>query len=74
MSIDNDMLKIMKRIKEKRLELGLSFQELSRKTGISSSTLQRYETGYISNVPLSKLKPLSKALGVTHFLKMKKKY
>ena len=65
MSIDNDMLKIMKRIKEKRLELGLSFQELSRKTGISSSTLQRYETGYISNVPLSKLKPLSKALGVT---------
>lgn len=65
MNIDNDMLKIMKRIKEKRLELGLSLHELSKKTGISSSTLQRYETGYISNIPLSRLKPLAKALGVT---------
>ena len=53
---------IIERIKKRRLELGMSYQELADKTGLSKSTLQRYETGSISNIPLSKLNILAKAL------------
>ena len=50
------------RIAERRKELGLSYQELADRTGISKSTLQRYETGSISSVPLKKLEVLVKGL------------
>lgn len=56
---------IIKRIKDRRLELGYSFQDLAEKTNMSKSTLQRYETGAIKNVPLDKLEILAKALYVT---------
>ena len=39
------MQKIMQRIKHRREELNLSFQQLADLTGMSKSTLQRYETG-----------------------------
>lgn len=54
--------KIAARIKERRLELGLSLQEVSDTAEISKSTLQRYETGSIQNIPLQKLDSLSRAL------------
>lgn len=57
--------KIIDRIKKRRQELGLSYQDLADKTGLSKSTLQRYETGAISNIPLSKLNVLAKALQTT---------
>lgn len=53
------------RIAERRKELGLSYQELADRTGISKSTLQRYETGSISSVPLKKLEVLVKGLETT---------
>lgn len=56
---------IIARIKELREKRGMSFQDLADKTGMSKSTLQRYETGAIQNVPLSKLEPLAKALNTT---------
>ena len=56
---------IIERIKKRRLELGMSYQELADKTGLSKSTLQRYETGGISNIPLSKLNILAKALKIS---------
>lgn len=62
---EDTMEKIVQRIKERRSELGLSFQDLSDRTGMSKSTLQRYETGYIKNIPLDKLKVLAKALEVS---------
>ena len=60
-----DMDGIIKRIKDRRLELGYSFQDLAEKTNMSKSTLQRYETGAIKNVPLDRLEVLAKALDVT---------
>ncbi len=60
-----DMDAIIKRIRDRRLELGYSFQDLAEKTNMSKSTLQRYETGAIGNVPLDKLEVLAKALFVT---------
>ncbi|MBO6232153.1 MAG: helix-turn-helix domain-containing protein [Ruminiclostridium sp.] len=50
------------RIKRRRKELGLSYQELADSTGISKSTLQRYETGSIRSIPLDKLDTLAKGL------------
>ena len=45
--ISEKMQDIMKRMKTRREELNMSYQTLSEKVGISKSTLQRYETGYI---------------------------
>lgn len=64
MNEENRMQEIMNRIKNRRIELSLSYQELADKTGLSKSTLQRYETGAIKNMPLDKLEVLSKALDI----------
>ncbi len=60
-----DMNQIVGRIKKKRKELGYSYQELAKKTKMSKSTLQRYETGAIKNIPLDKLEVLANALDVS---------
>ncbi len=56
---------IIKRIKEIRIRQNLSYQDLAYKTGISKSTLQRYETGFIKNLPIDKLEILANALNTT---------
>lgn len=57
-----DYSSIAKRIKDQRKKEGLTLQELADKIGLTKSTLQRYETGGIKNIPLVKIKPLSIAL------------
>lgn len=56
---------IMKRMKIRREELNMSYQTLSEKVGISKSTLQRYETGYIKNMPVDKLEEIANALEIS---------
>ena len=53
-------------IKILREQKGISLAELSDKTGISKSTLQRYETGITKKVPADAREKRGKALG-THF-------
>lgn len=61
--MDNQVLdSIAERIKQRRQELGLSLQNIADATGISRSTLQRYETGGIKNIPIKRLKGLASAL------------
>lgn len=62
---DANMHDIMKRMKSRREMLNMSYQTLSEKVGISKSTLQRYETGYIKNMPVDKLGEIAKALNVS---------
>lgn len=62
---DESMKAIIERIKLRRQELGYSFQDLADLTKMSKSTLQRYESGGIKNIPLDKLKILATALQVT---------
>ncbi|MFR5643205.1 MAG: helix-turn-helix domain-containing protein [Clostridium paraputrificum] len=62
---DKKFKDIMNRIQSKRIELKLSYQDLANKTGLSKSTLQRYETGSIRNIPLDKLEILANALEVS---------
>lgn len=62
---DANMHDIMQRMKSRREMLNMSYQTLSEKVGISKSTLQRYETGYIKNMPVDKLGDIAKALDVS---------
>ena len=56
---------IIKRIKERRQALGLSYQDVADATGLSKSTLQRYETGAIRKVPINQIEDLARALHTT---------
>ncbi len=58
----NETKNVIRKIKERRLQLGLSYQDLADKTGISKSTLQRYESGSIKNLSIDKLEVLAEAL------------
>lgn len=60
-----DNAAVSERIKKRRKELGLSYKDLSDRTGIPKSTLQRYETGSIKNIPLDKLGTLASGLDTT---------
>lgn len=62
---EETMFEIVERMKSRRLELGYSYQDLADKTGMSKSTLQRYEAGAIKNIPLDKVKDLARGLSVT---------
>lgn len=53
------------RIKERRIELGLSADSLAAKIGISRSTMFRYESGAIEKVPMENLIPIAHALNTT---------
>ncbi len=52
------------RLKELRLERGLSLEELGRMIGTSKQTIHRYETGEIENIPHEKVEKLAECLGV----------
>ncbi len=56
---------IAERLKKRRIELKLSLQDVADSTGLSKSTLQRYEMGHTDKIPLDKLECLSNALKVT---------
>lgn len=63
--LSNQDKKILQnRLKERRLFLSMTYQDLANKTGISKSTLQRYETGGIQNLPYDKIFVISEALEV----------
>ena len=52
-------------MQRRRAQLGLSYQDLANRTGMSKSTLQRYETGAIQNISRNKLEVLAKGLNMT---------
>lgn len=53
---------LSERIKERREELGLSYSDISKVTGLSRSTLLRYENGRIKNIPADKIELLANVL------------
>lgn len=62
---NNDVSMVGKRIRERRKELGIGVLELANMIGRDRTTIYRYETGDISNMPIDLLKPLSEALETT---------
>ena len=55
----------VERLRNLRKEHNYSFKELQALTGISSSSLQRYEKGIGANLPLSKLSLIAQAYNVS---------
>ena len=53
------------RIKLKRLENNLTLEELGEKANVSRATIQRYESGVISNIPSDKIELIANALNVS---------
>ena len=56
---------ISKKILEIILEKGISYGELSERTGIPKSALQRYATGQTEKIPIDRLQKIASALGTT---------
>lgn len=52
-------------IKSKRLELGLTLDEVAKIVGVSGATISRWETGDIKNMRRDKIGDLAKALQTT---------
>ncbi|MGM0792402.1 MAG: helix-turn-helix domain-containing protein [Bacillota bacterium] len=71
---DQEILR--RRLKERRLFLNMTYQDLAEKTGMSKSSIQRYETGGIKNIPYDKMFALSEALEVSpeYFTNLTKDY
>lgn len=64
MNDNKKMKEIVARIKKRREELNLSYEDLSKRTGFGSSTLQRYETGAINRIPIDRFEELAKGLEI----------
>ncbi len=60
-----DLKKVSERIKSRRIEMGMSLQDVSDKTGLSPSTIMRYESKSIHKLPVENLTLLADALGVS---------
>lgn len=52
-------------IKNRRLELNLTLNYVSKQLSVSKPTLQRYESGVISNIPSNKIEKLAVILETT---------
>lgn len=53
------------RIKARRLELGMTLEELGNKIGVKKATIQRYESGKIKNLKRKTIMQIAKALETT---------
>ena len=53
------------KIKARRLELGLSLEDVAKVVGVGKSTVRKWETGYIENMRRDKIAKLAEALHTT---------
>lgn len=52
-------------IKKKRQENNMTLEEVALKVGVTRQTIQKYESGVVSNIPSNKIELLAKALNTT---------
>ncbi|MBQ6483083.1 MAG: helix-turn-helix domain-containing protein [Anaerolineaceae bacterium] len=50
------------RIKAKRIEHGLTLEELAQKIGVNKTAIHKYENGVVTNIPLNRLEAIADAL------------
>lgn len=56
------MCEIANKIKDRRLELGLTLEEVGRAVGVGKSTVRKWETGLIKNMGRDKIAALAAVL------------
>ena len=49
-------------IKNRRQELGLTLEQVGEACGVGKSTVRKWETGYIKNMKIDKIKQLASVL------------
>lgn len=52
-------------LKNRRLELNMTIEEVAKQLSVSKPTMQRYESGVISNIPSDKIEKLAEILDTT---------
>ena len=52
-------------IKKFRIERNLTLEEVANKLGVSKPTVQRYESGVISNIPPDKIEHIAEIFNIT---------
>ena len=57
-------------LRQKRLELGLTYEELGKLVGVGKSTVRKWETGMIDNMRRDNIVALSKALNLSPIVLM----
>lgn len=57
-------------IRKRRLELGLTYEELGNAIGVGKSTVRKWETGLIENMRRDNIVALAKALNISPALIM----
>lgn len=62
--LQNSTQIMAKRIKDKRLQLGLTQEELGKMIGMQRAAINKYETGMVENMKRSTIKQLSLIFGV----------
>ena len=60
-----DSKNMAKRIKDLRLEKGLTLEQVGNLVGVGKSTVRKWETGMIANMKRDKIASLAQALGTT---------
>ena len=58
-------MNIGEKIKTARLKKGLTLEQLGKAAGIGKTTILRYETGVITNIPSDRIERIAEALSVT---------
>ena len=58
-------MNINKKLKDRRLELGLTLEDVGKIVGVGKSTVRKWETGDIENMRRDKIALLAKALQVS---------
>jgi len=53
------------RIKEKRIELGMTQEDLGKACGVLKQAIYKYETGLVTNIPLENIEKLAHALNMS---------
>lgn len=60
-----EVMEFKDKVKSRRLELGLTLEDVAKAVGVSAPTIQRYESGDIKNIRKDKIKALADALQLT---------
>ena len=58
-------MELKDRLRETRLERGMTLEGLAKAVGTSKQTIHRYETGAIANIPSDKIEAIAGALKTT---------